>query len=502
MNPWDIEDQIQSGAEQAVAMGLVSPEDAGVRVQSALQMPSVVNLQGQKSQKQDTSKYQRNTQRKTLPSYDELHAQMLMAQGIKPGVKLNEQGQEMYEQATNNLGQPIYALPSGETSFENLPGATPLYDKSLPIFDFSRNVADPLHPVQQQMRGIDQMENLLAMQAGALGNRGVASAIDLSPIAALADYENQKQGLNTNLAKSYTPPPSPELMQEKLFARQQQIQKDRADLQKAIAQNVGLQNRSGGTLADLLAMTQMNQQNQSSQDAMNIGAQKAQSFEDRQVQRIHAQMVSQAKRDPILKAYMGQYSNLNNAISNLANADHMTPQQFDEAQQAVRANLGIKGTSGVNERDKTMLSSLGYNVDRLLQFATAKPSDIAQNDPIVQHIKQLAALEQNNINAQAERRIGAVLQGNDWIYNDPRYSYLKDSLLPFKQSLSGQYQNTPLMNQAVAKGHAYSNKNPTAPPRAADAVDVISPDGQEGTMSRANYERAIKAGVKFKLKRK
>lgn len=499
MNPWELEDAVQSGAEQAVAMGLVSPEEAGIRAQNALAM-NVVNLKGTKSQDQNQNRWQRTMQSKVLPSYDDLHAQMLMAQGVRPGVKLDEQGQEMYEQATNNLGQPIFALPSGGTTLEQLPGVTPVYDKNHPIFDFSRNVTDPEHPVQQQKRGIDKLENFLRMQADVLGNRGIASQLDLSPLAALADYENAKQGLSTNLSKSYTPPPGPEMMRDKLFAYQNQIQKDRADLQKAITANLKTQNQSGGTFSDLLAMAQTQNQQRTEQDAMNTGAQKAQSFEDRQVQRIHAQMVGAAKRDPILKAYTTQYANLNNAISNLANADHMTPQQFDEAQQAVRANLGIKGTSGVNEREKTMLNSLGYNVDRLLQLVTAKPSNINQNDPIVQHVKQLAALEQNNIGAQAQRRIDAVLQGNDWIYNDPRYSYLKDSLNPFRASLSGQYQDTPLMKEAVSKGNAYSSKKPTAAPRAADSVTVIAPDGREGTIPRANLERALKAGFKQKGK--
>lgn len=500
MNPWELDDQIQSGAEQAVAMGLVTPEEAGMRMQNALSMPSVVNLKGNKSQNQDTTKYQRNTQKRVLPSFDELHAQMLMAQGIRPGVKLGDNGQEQYEQATNNLGQPIYSLPSGQTSFENLPGSTPLYDKTQPIFDFSRNVADPQHPVQQQMRGIDQMQNLLAMQGDIVGKRGVAGSLDLSPLAALADYENQKQGLNTNLAKSYTPPAPPEMVQEKLFAHQQQIQKDRADLQKAISANLKTQNTSGGTLADLLAMTQMNQQNMSSQDAMNSQGLRQQGFEDRQVRMLHDRMLRDATQDKTLRQYTQQFGNLNNAISNLANADLADPASFDEAQQAVRGALGIKGTSGVGEREKTQLNGLGYNLDRLTRFIQGKPANISQQDEFMRHIKQLAALEQNNVTAQFQKRMAPLLARNKWIYENPRYDYLKEDLTPFSASLLGQMQNTPLMNEAVSKGNAYSNKNPTAPPRAVNSVTVIAPDGREGTMTKENYEKSVKAGAGYKLK--
>lgn len=511
-SPWDMEDHLNNGADQAIAMGLVSPEEAKQRIKAHLEgpnaanasrsigeAPQVVNLLGNKQVAQTNNKWQRNSSSRTLPTYEQHHAQILQAQGIQPGIKVDANGEEMYNPATNNLGQSIYTLPNGETTLDlQMPGAKPVFDKNNPMYDFTRNKPDPTDPIQKQEAGINQMQSLLAMQNNTLAKQGVSDHVNLSPLANLADYENSKSGIKSNLGAGYVAPQGPEAVRDKLFAYQQKMQEDRAALNKAVAANVGNQNKSGGTLADLLAMAQNNTQQNTQQDAMNTQGTRQQGFEDRQVRMLHDRMLRDAVKDPQLAKYTTQYANLNNAISNLANADHMTPQQFDEAQQAVRANLGIKGSSGVDERSKTMLNSLGYNADRLMQMVTAKPADINQNDPIVQHIKQLAALEQNNVTDQFQRRMAPLLGRNKWIYENPRYDYLKEDLSPFSASMSAQVQNTPLMNQAVAKGNAYNPKNPTAAPRAANSVTVIAPDGTEGTIPRANLDRAVKAGYKLK----
>jgi len=159
--------------------------------------------------------------------------------------------------------------------------------------------------------------------------------------------------------------------------------------------------------------------------------------QDRMANMAHQKNIAALKKDPNLTARLNQMNNLGAALNNLSNAEHLTPQQFDEAQQAIRANLGIKGSSGIGERDKTQLNDLGLNADRWAQFLTGKPADIDKNDPMLGHIKDLARLEQDNINKQVNSRISAVTGGNDWLYSDPKYKKYKDSL----DSLIGATKN-------------------------------------------------------------
>lgn len=133
-------------------------------------------------------------------------------------------------------------------------------------------------------------------------------------------------------------------------------------------------------------------------------------------QRIHDKVVARLNNDKQLQSRLVQYQNLGNALTNFASAEHTTPQQLDELQQSIRANLGIKGGSGVGEREHTYINSLGLNADRLKQFITGNPTDIAKNAPLLKHLQDLAKLEQGNIRGQYESRMKSVTAGHDSLY--------------------------------------------------------------------------------------
>ncbi len=149
--------------------------------------------------------------------------------------------------------------------------------------------------------------------------------------------------------------------------------------------------------------------------------------------REHERVLTRINSNPNVKTRLQQYQNLDNTLSNIANADHITPEMFDEAQQAIRANLGIKGATGVGERELTQMRSVGLNVDRMKQFLTGMPSDVGQQNQFLAHIKNLANLEKQNISSQFDKSLAAASGGHASMYK--RRSDLKEDL---KDAISAQ----------------------------------------------------------------
>lgn len=132
--------------------------------------------------------------------------------------------------------------------------------------------------------------------------------------------------------------------------------------------------------------------------------------------REHQTVINKINSNPNVKTRLQQYQNLDNTLSNIANADHITPEMFDEAQQAVRANLGIKGTSGVDERSHTQMNALGLNTERWGEFLSFKPGDIGKDNAFLGHIKNLANLEKQNISNQFDKSLNAASAGHASMY--------------------------------------------------------------------------------------
>jgi len=131
----------------------------------------------------------------------------------------------------------------------------------------------------------------------------------------------------------------------------------------------------------------------------------------------HRMNVRQVKTNPLLRQRVTQYQNLGNALSNFVSAEHQTPQQVDELQQAIRSNLGIKGQSGVDERAHTMINTLGLDAKRLQQFLTGAPADVAKDSALIKHLTDLGRLEQGNIQRQYGKLLGGLTAGHGSIYD-------------------------------------------------------------------------------------
>lgn len=162
---------------------------------------------------------------------------------------------------------------------------------------------------------------------------------------------------------------------------------------------------------------------------------------ERTDQMVHQRNLQALKKDTQLNERLRQYANLSNALATINDAEQVTPQQIDEFQQAVRSNLGIKGSGGVDERSKTYINSLGLNAERIQQFITGDPASIAKDSNLLNHLRDLARVEQANIAAQMDKRISAITAGNKSVY--ARRSDLRNDLLDAVGAARSQYQPKP-----------------------------------------------------------
>lgn len=113
---------------------------------------------------------------------------------------------------------------------------------------------------------------------------------------------------------------------------------------------------------------------------------------------------------------LATYQNLYNAVNNFKNGG-ASPQEFNELQQAVRSNAGIKGAGGVGEREETYLKSLGIDAAKVNQFLTGDPQSVIKSDPkFAAQIIQLANMEMDNKKRQASQLIDATQKGGQTFY--------------------------------------------------------------------------------------
>ena len=144
---------------------------------------------------------------------------------------------------------------------------------------------------------------------------------------------------------------------------------------------------------------------------------------------------------------------------------------MDEFQQAIRANLGIKGGSGIGERERTQFNTLGLNAERFKQFLTGNPADIAKDSTLVQHLKDLAAVEQNNIKQQAQNRLNVLTSGYGSIYK--RHPEYQQDLEDAAKAAAGQFGSTDNRNPQSTlspedqQAIAWAKSNPSNPDAAA-----------------------------------
>lgn len=180
--------------------------------------------------------------------------------------------------------------------------------------------------------------------------------------------------------------------------------------------------------------------------------------QDRIDESAHQKVLTKLNSNPNLRARITQIQNLQNGLSILSDADKLPPAQLHEAQQLIRANSGLKGTSGVSERDKTMLESLGWKWENAKTFFGTDLGTVSPNDPILKHVKNLARIEKANAEKQLDKQLEAIAAGNASKYK--RNPHLKQDLLDAVEAYKGMTSENPagLINQTVQNDAAAAAK--------------------------------------------
>jgi hypothetical protein len=217
---------------------------------------------------------------------------------------------------------------------------------------------------------------------------------------------------------------------------------------------------------------------------------------DRQDQRAHQKTLDKLKGDPQLAKRLGNYTNLENALANITNAQSLTPQQIHEFQQTVRNSLGI-GAGGVGEREETYIKSLGMDAANWRQFLTGDPAQISKDSKLIHHFQDLAKIEQKNIGRQMDKRINVLTAGNKSVYE--RRPDLKDDLMDAVAALKDQISDERQTQTAGAAGDglpgmssASASERDHTTSRRGDVVPGVSHDDIQAELAK----RAAAKGTK------
>ncbi len=351
--------------------------------------------------------------------------------------------------------QQAASTPKGQKALQELINPKKKKGKEKP--EESLSMAPEREPasdfgMDEQRSGIADMEALLSMQAA---NQPNDQSYVPQGLAALADAWS-----GSKLSQTIPKMESQSDRNRQMMDSMGELQKRKGDLAKMTMEGkkaelmAQLQDRKAD-LSEKKMLSAMNNQNTGRDFREKLQ-------EDRQANIGHRQTVSAIKGNKVLKDRLTQYTNLGNNLAIIEQADVTTPQSIDEAQQGIRGNLGIKGTGGVDERDRTRLNSMALEIKRLRQYMTGKPQDVGKDNEILEHIKNLARVERANVKQAFEQQLAVAAGGNDWIYSDPvhgpKYKPSLDALIASSMDQMGDIPQ----GKKPSDGAAYPSGAPNA----------------------------------------
>lgn len=237
---------------------------------------------------------------------------------------------------------------------------------------------------------IKQQQQDVEAKRGALKSylESTTPKLDLSPLAALVDSST-----GSKFAGSYQAPQGV----NELSDRVQKAQAGISDAQKGLTET---QTKAANDSA--MSKYLLGQQRLQHQDAQ---------LDDKFAFRAHKGVVDALNNNKALANELGQLRTLDNAYSGIINAQSVSPQQVDEFQQAVVKSLSITGTSGVHEREKRLFDNLNMELARKAQYWGGDISKIPKDDPVIQHIKDLAQIMAKNTQEQLKDQIDTLTEG-------------------------------------------------------------------------------------------
>lgn len=306
-------------------------------------------------------------------------------------------------QALDMSGQP-----QTDTSGQKDQKGNPL-PPGAPIYDFGKTTYDPDDPYQKQQTNVDRLKQLLNMQQGITAQAPTMAGMNFKPLLAYADQLQQQDGHKSNLAESYTPPPTPQQNMMTNIGMQQKVLGDDNDLQKSLFENMRTA-QPNTTLTDMLAASQLNKQDASSKEVDgNMQNKLAQILLgiDRIQQRggINAQQT--VNKDPILNTYSQRITGANK-ILNLMNAADDGKVASSQAMlgqlnaEIARLETGSQ-SPGLGAAEKTEMNSFEAQVQNIADTFNGAVTSTDLHDKFKQARAMVADLRKSYVDASQQR---------------------------------------------------------------------------------------------------
>lgn len=311
--------------------------------------------------------------------------------------------------------------------------------------------------LKSQQGGVDQLQNYINQYANS------PQQVNLSPLAAYVDSIVP----GSNISKGYNAPENPQQRQEKMMALNEELQKRREGFSKSQAQLLKDQIDAYkavkvGDLDNTLKMAKIN--------FYNSALPRQQNQID---ERNYAQILQDIKKDPILQQQIQPYANLSNSLDLVTKPDKTPEQQFNELQQTIRGSTGLRGKSGVGERQDDYIKTFGSKGATWEQYLSGKITNIpeATKQDMITHLGQIVQIEKSNIERQALGRFQQLSSGQDRVLaRDPSkkkdfdkftseyFNGLK-SMSDSGSDADGGYKPGEVVNGYKYKGGGYNNQS-------------------------------------------
>lgn len=190
-----------------------------------------------------------------------------------------------------------------------------------------------------------------------------------------------------------------------------------ADLVKERSQLQASQNLKEAQMANAQAVAKINAQGKV--DAAGVSAGPDSPRIQRMNESVHQNAINSVTKNTGAEKALQSSANLQMALNNFENSGH-AHEEFNQLQQAVRANTGISGSSTGVERANAYLNDLGMKGQGYAQFLTGGIQDVEKSSPeMVDLVRKLAARDITQKQQFAAQQLKPAVTGHVAFYNKP-----------------------------------------------------------------------------------
>lgn len=372
------------------AAGFIGPKTQAQAIAAGQYQPSGL------AQARDNGTGQTTGSSRTMPSLDmsELDPLQQAALGYAGGQPQHQNTESQSE--------------SNSTGTKNQSGSTrQLFDPQTYQQRMDAAINSPLF--QKQQNNVDRLKQLLNMQQGITANAPPTMSLNLKPLLAYADQLQQQDGHKSNLADSYTPPPTPQQNMITNIGMQQKMLGDDNDLQKSVYENMRTANPNL-TLTDLLAANTLNKQDAGTKEVQgNLQSKLPQVLLgiDRINQRGNINAQNTVNKDPIMNTYSQRITGADKILKLMNGADDgklASTQSLLGQLNAEVARLETGSQSpGLGAAEKTEMNSFQSQLQNVIDTFSGAVTPVDLHEKFKQARGMVADLRKSYVDASNQR---------------------------------------------------------------------------------------------------